>query len=349
MTFDVARWKDVFLGEVCEFKYGKSLPAKSRVRGRFGVFGSNGQVGTHNAAITHGPTIVVGRKGSLGEVTYSDRACWPIDTTYYIDESATVCDLRWLARRLGALGLAQLNRAAAVPGLNRDDAYRKRMLLPPIEEQQRIAYMLDRADTLRAKRREALAHLDDLTQSIFLEMFGDPITNPRQFPLASLEDLGRVVTGRTPPSTRSGMFGDSVPFITPGDLESTGPPKRMLSVDGARVVGTVRKGATLVCCIGATIGKTGYASSQSAFNQQINAVEWAPLINDMYGYMSLRWRKQLIAASSTSTTLPILNKSGFKRLQIPIPPIELQAAFAKAKTAVEGVSDRAGEQLVSRV
>ncbi|HWO42235.1 MAG TPA: restriction endonuclease subunit S, partial [Candidatus Eisenbacteria bacterium] len=88
-------WRSVTLGDVCEFKYGKSLPESAREGGQVPVFGSNGEVGRHNEALTSGPTIIIGRKGSFGEVNYSAVACWPIDTTYYVDETATDADLRW--------------------------------------------------------------------------------------------------------------------------------------------------------------------------------------------------------------------------------------------------------------
>ena len=174
----IADWKDLRLGDVCELKYGKSLPKAKRSGEGFGVFGSNGEVGRHTEALTWGKTIIVGRKGSLGEVTFSQDRCWPIDTTYFVDESATKADLRWLYYRMKAMPLTLLNRAAAVPGLNREDAYAQRLLLPPIEEQQRIAAVLDAAEDLRVKRREALAKLDCLTAAIFIEMFGDPVANP---------------------------------------------------------------------------------------------------------------------------------------------------------------------------
>jgi type I restriction enzyme S subunit len=185
----------VSLGEVCELKYGKSLPESVRAGGNVPVFGSNGQVGAHDEALTAGPTIVVGRKGSFGEVNYSTSACWPIDTTYYVDETATQADLRWLAYRLASLSLNKLNRAAAVPGLNREDAYRQRLLLPPLPEQRRIAEILDKADALRAKRRAALAQLDTLTQSIFLDMFGDPATNSKGWSILRIGDVADVQGG----------------------------------------------------------------------------------------------------------------------------------------------------------
>ena len=63
--------------------------------------------------------------------------------------------------------------------------------LPPLAEQRRIAEVLDRAEALRAKRRAALAQLDSLTQSLFLDLFGDPATNPKGWPMKPLAQAGR--------------------------------------------------------------------------------------------------------------------------------------------------------------
>lgn len=182
-------WREVSLGEICEFKYGKSLPEGKRTGGDIPVYGSNGVVGWHNEAISDGKTIIIGRKGSFGEVNFTSVSCWPIDTTYYIDNSATEVDLKWLAYILPSLGLTRLNRAAAIPGLNREDAYRQRLLLPLLEEQKRIADILDRAEALRAKRRAALVQLDEITQSIFIEMFGDPVKNPKNWKLEKVQEV----------------------------------------------------------------------------------------------------------------------------------------------------------------
>ena len=167
-------WPKVRLGDVCELRYGKSLPAGRRSGSGYPVYGSNGEVGRHDSALTSGTTVVVGRKGSFGEVRYSAGPCWPIDTTYFIDEGSTEADLRWLFHLLLVLPLKDLNRAAAIPGLNREDAYDLSVVLPPIEDQRRIAALLDAADAVRAKRCQALARLDTLTQAVFIDMFGDP-------------------------------------------------------------------------------------------------------------------------------------------------------------------------------
>jgi type I restriction enzyme S subunit len=124
---------------VCVFEYGSGLTQRDRLGGSVPVFGSNGVVGYHNIAINRGPTIIIGRKGSIGQVNYSEIPCWPIDTTYYIDSSKTNCDLIWLYWLLKSLQLDLLNKATGVPGLNREDAYNQIVPLPPPEEQRRIA------------------------------------------------------------------------------------------------------------------------------------------------------------------------------------------------------------------
>ena len=209
--------------------------------------------------------------------------------------------------------------------------------LPPLAEQRRIADVLDRAEALRAKRRAALAQLDSLTQSLFLDLFGDPRPNTKSWPVKSLKDLGKVKTGGTPPGAKPGMFGGPIPFVTPGDLESDEPVKRTVTEEGAAEAETVRAGAALVCCIGATIGKMGKAAQRSAFNQQLNAVEWATGVDDDYGLGVLRFFKPQIATWGASTTLPILKKSSFEKIEIPVPPISLQREFARRVTAVEAL------------
>lgn len=85
--------------------------------------------------------------------------------------------------------LNDLGQGATVPGIGKEDLENLPVPLPPLDEQRRIADILDQADALRAKRRAALAQLDTLTQSIFLDMFGDPVTNPKGWPMRRIGDL----------------------------------------------------------------------------------------------------------------------------------------------------------------
>ena len=213
--------------------------------------------------------------------------------------------------------------------------------LPTLVEQRRIAAILDKADALRAKRREAIAKLDQLLQSVFLDMFGDPVLNLKGWKTTALGELGQIHTGRTPPTKIAGMFGGSVPFVTPGDLDvplvST---DRTLTSEGALRSKVVRAGSALVGCIG-NIGKIGKAAQPSAFNQQINAVEWDnDLIDDDFGCFAMRFAKPQMLALASSTVVPILNKTGFSRVKLVVPPVRTQKRFAEIHQQTERQRDR---------
>ena len=230
---------------------------------------------------------------------------------------------------------------AKMPRMVMSEFWKYEAPLPSLAEQRRIAAILDKADALRAKRREALAQLDRLAQSIFVEMFGDPAINPKGWIIRTLKNLGKVSTGGTPPSALDGMFGGAIPFVTPGDLESDKPVKRTVTEAGAQEAGTVRAGATFVCCIGATIGKMGGAPSRSSFNQQLNAVEWfSEHVDDLYGLAALRFFKPTIIAWGATTTLPILKKSNFEKISIPVPPLAMQQEFAKRTQALRHLEQK---------
>lgn len=187
-----ASWNLRTLGDLCTFSYGDSLPEKKRMTGPFPVYGSNGIVGYHTKALVNSPAIIIGRKGSIGKINISYVDCWPIDTTYYISNLNNEVDFKWFTYCLKILGLENLNKAAAVPGLNRNDAYSIKIPLPPLETQKKIAAILDKADELRQKRKAAIEKLDQLAQSVFLDMFGDPVTNPKGWELKKLKSISNI-------------------------------------------------------------------------------------------------------------------------------------------------------------
>lgn len=95
--------------------------------------------------------------------------------------------------------------------------------LPPLAEQRRIAEVLDRAEALRAKRRTALAQLDSLAQSLFLDLFGDPTTNSKGWPQKPIGEIGKVITGNTPPRANPGYYGTHIEWIKSDNIASRPP------------------------------------------------------------------------------------------------------------------------------
>ena len=332
------------LGEVVEFLDSKRRPVteSDRRAGPYPYYGANGIQGTIDEFIFDEPLVLLAEDGGhFGEpdrgIAYRISGKTWVNNHAHVLRPTSVIDLAYLCRVLENYDVTPFVTGTTRGKLTKAGASEIIIPLPPLAEQRRIAEVLDRAEALRAKRRAALAQLDSLTQTLFLDLFGDPRPNTKSWPVKSLKELGKVKTGGTPPGAKPGMFGGTIPFVTPGDLESDEPVKRTVTEEGAAEAETVRAGSTLVCCIGATIGKMGRAAQRSAFNQQLNAVEWANGLDDDYGLGVLRFFKPQIATWGASTTLPILKKSSFEKIEIPVPPITLQREFARRVTAVEAL------------
>ena len=193
-------WADVPLGSLLNFKYGKALPDKERSGKGFPVYGSNGVVGWHSHALTTGTTIVIGRKGSVGALQFSNTPCSPIDTTYYIDE-APGHQFRFWFYRLKSLDLASLNKSTAIPGLSRGDAYQILVALPPLAEQKRIADKLDivltRVDAVNTRLARVAPLLKRFRQSILAAPTSEQKTEKwrldRRLPAPKAHELGTII------------------------------------------------------------------------------------------------------------------------------------------------------------
>ena len=166
-------WRVVRLGDVLSLEYGKALPERARMPGNVPVVGSAGVVGEHNEALVKGPGIVIGRKGSIGRVTWISSDFCPIDTTYFVQPADGVVDLRWVYQALARDDLSRLNRATGVPGLNRDDVHAIRRPIPPLDEQRRIAAVLDAIDEAIERSQAVVAATEGLRRSLLHELLSE--------------------------------------------------------------------------------------------------------------------------------------------------------------------------------
>ena len=160
------------IGTLAPFSYGKGLPEPKRILGSSPVYGSNGIVGFHNEPITRGPTVVVGRKGTVGTVWLSPVPCWPIDTTFFI-EFEDLDEARFIYYVLKNAGLEQMNSDSAVPGLNRDAAHAQNLLLPNEDSWSSIAGVLGALDDKIEQNRQTAEALERLAQATFRAWFVD--------------------------------------------------------------------------------------------------------------------------------------------------------------------------------
>jgi type I restriction enzyme, S subunit len=231
-----------------------------------------------------------------------------------------------------------------IPKLNREGLLGYEVALPPLDEQRRIAEVLDRAEALRAKRRAALAQLDTLTQSIFLDLFGDPVANPRQWPdpklgpLLSFQQYG-------PRFYNESYSDDGVRIVRITDLDEAGnldfsqmPRMRVSDSDLAKY--QLKPGDLVFARTGATVGKVALVQPGDPpciagayfitmrFNERITpiyarAVLASPTV------------RSIITGRSRQAAQQNFSGPGLRELPLPIPPMELQLDFARRCAAVE--------------
>ncbi len=113
--------------DLLELAYGKALKATDREDGEVPVYGSGGITGSHNQALVSGPSVIVGRKGTVGSLYWEDRPFFPIDTVFYVKTDKPLSYCFYL---LQTLGLHDMNTDGAVPGLNRNNVYRLPVAIP---------------------------------------------------------------------------------------------------------------------------------------------------------------------------------------------------------------------------
>jgi len=173
---------------------------------------------------------------------------------------------------------------------------------------------------------------------------------PSGWTQATVSDVGDVVTGKTPSKSNPNYYGKDYSFFKPTDLNAGFYVKSSrdgLSKEGIKKVKLVPEKSILVTCIGATIGKTGFIRTQGASNQQINAIVTRQgLLPEFFYFMCIspQFQKSIISNSS-STTLPIINKTRFERLLLPIPPFpeqrrivnKLEELFTRLDAGVESL------------
>lgn len=198
-----------------------------------------------------------------------------------------------------------------------------------VDAQERLVALLDERRTAAVKRAVFRGVRSDPLRPSGVEWIGDV---PAHWQVLPLRRFAQFTTGITPPTEDEANYDAETngrPWIRPEDLEPTGRPtvaSRHLSPEGWDTVRPVPAGSTLVCCIGATLGKVGITNVVAATNQQITAVTSSA--DDRYVFHALSASHQGLRLLATGNTLPILNNDRLASLPVPIPPRDEQHEIA---------------------
>lgn len=216
--------------------------------------------------------------------------------------------------------------------------------LPPLKEQERIVGILDESfakidESIKILEQDLL-NLDELMQSALQKAFNPLKDNtkenyklPQGWEWKSLGEIGEIITGTTPSKNNPNFYGNEYPLFKPSDLNGDMIIKyasdnlSKLGFDNAR---NLPKDTILVVCIGASIGKVGVSGVNGSCNQQINAIIPNSAFTSKYLFFVClsNYFQTILKKNASQTTLPIINKTEFSKLQIPLPPLKEQEQIA---------------------
>lgn len=225
-------WRETTVGDLLRLEYGRPLGETEREpAGRFPVYGANGEKGRTNRFYHDKPSIIVGRKGSAGELTLTEPKFWPLDVTYFATFDEKQHSLRFLYHLLTTLELPKLAKGVK-PGINRNEVYSKAVKLPPLPEQHRIASILDetfeRIASAKANAEKNLSNARYLFEDYLRSIFAEPSNEWVQ------TTIGKAIKfidyrGKTPEKAQSGIRLITAKNVKMGSL--TNKPTEYIAAD----------------------------------------------------------------------------------------------------------------------
>lgn len=216
-----------------------------------------------------------------------------------------------------------------------------------IEEQKRTIHSLDDAYSSIRIRTETIALTDDYIKSVFLEMFGDPILNPKNWPKVTLDSFGQIITGNTPSRKMEDNYSPRfIEWIKTDNIKEhslyVSKASEYLSELGLSRARYVSNGATLIACIAGSansIGRAAMTDRKVSFNQQINAIQPSANTSPFFLYWMIKLSRKYLLGYASKGMKKIITKGVLQKIEMIMPPIELQESFAIVAKNVESIKE----------
>ena len=189
-------WEIRKLGDVCKLYQPKTISNKEFVDGgEYPVYGSNGVIGQYNQYNHAEREILISCRGTCGRVNVSKPFSWINGNAMVVHITNPALDFDFLKYQLMGVDMSEVITGATIPQITRQSLTPIRIAIPPIQEQETIVAELDCLTGIIEKKKQQLEELDNLAQSIFYDMFGDPITNEKEWEMSKVGDCMRVIGG----------------------------------------------------------------------------------------------------------------------------------------------------------
>jgi type I restriction enzyme S subunit len=335
-------WKTTNLGKLCKIfdSLRKPITKKFRKRGKYPYYGATGIVDYVDDYIFNETLVLIGEDGAKWNV--GEQTAFIVSGKYWVNNHAHVIkpdedklNQKFLVYYLNSINLNPWVTGITVPKLNQEKLKSIPIPLPSIAEQKKIVDKLDMIfagiDKTLIATNNNIKNTEKLFQSYLTEVFKH---GSKDWKIYSIKELGKVITGSTPKTSVAENYGDFISFVKPGDFKTDGSidfEKQKLSKIGMSKSRVVEKKSSLMVCIGATIGKSGYTDIDIVTNQQINSITPTSKFNYKFIYYQMltsEFQKKVMN-SYGQATLPIINKSKWQSLTMKLPSIDEQLEMVK--------------------
>jgi type I restriction enzyme S subunit len=334
------KWPHRPLSEVVDFLDSKRKPItqKDRVPGPYPYYGANGQQDSVADYIFDEPLVLLAEDGGhFGDadktIAYQvEGKCWVNNHAHVLRPKKDV-DIRYICRHLERYDVTPFITGSTRGKLTKTAANNIPIALPPLEEQRRIAAILDKADGVRRKRKEAIRLTEELLKSTFLEMFGDPVTNPKGWEKIKLGNLCTIVRGGSPRPIND-YLGGSIPWIKIGDATEGDDiyiykTAEAIKPDGVKKSRYLEPGSLIFANCGVSLGFARILKIAGCIHDGWLAFsDLDKSINQIFLLKLLNSITEHFRAIAPDGTQPNLNTTIMKNFEIPVPPIDLQEKFA---------------------
>ena len=328
------------LGDICKILNGRNQKKVEDINGKYPIYGSGGIMGYANDYICKAGTTIIGRKGSINKPLYVDKNFWNVDTAFGL-QPKECCNSRFLFYLCKSIDFARYDKGVTIPSLVKSDLLQIPVSIPSLSEQSRIVEELDQLSNIIEKKRQQLSELDNLAQSIFYDMFGDPVTNEKGWEVKKLGEVGFFARGvsKHRPRNAPALLGGSMPLIQTGDVANSGmyitdynSTYSELGVQQSKVW----EAGTLCITIAATIGKCSILTFDACFpDSVVGYIGKKEFICNEYVYYLFGCLQSILEANAPAVAQKNINLKVLNLLEVPLPPLQLQQLFAQKIEAIE--------------
>ena len=284
-------------------------------------------------------SVIIGRKGSINNPLFVETEFWNVDTAFGVVPNKEVLCPKFFFLFCKSFDFTRLDVSVTIPSLRRVDILQIPIPVPPLPVQEQIVSELDLLSGIIEKKREQLKELNALAQSIFYDMFGDPITNEKGWEVKKLGEVADIVGGSTPKTNIKEYWNGDNYWVTPAELHGTryiSSTERCitdLAVDKAHL--TQLPIGTVLLSSRAPIGKVCITRVPMYCNQGFKNIICSNKLNSEYVYQYLIDKTEFLKSLGTGATFKEISKTTTENITIPIPPLPLQRQFASKIEAIE--------------